>query len=503
MKGHLRVSDLKFEYPSYTDEESRPVLNGLNLEVRPGEIAVIIGGAESGKSSLALILSALVPGHTGGKLSGSAVLDETDLLSSPAAEIIEKCGVIFQDPEKQTVTTDCFSEAAFALESLGNPEAEISRKVSGAFELLHISRLLEAGTAETSGGEKKKLAIAGLICVNPDLWILDETVEELDSPSRIELLEYLRENGRSVIIFTSKYYDVFEGADVFYHLRDGKLSDLERLPFSGGFIRSLEDDGLIPDFSGRGLREQGTAGESLISVRDLYFSYSGEGDEGRRDFGLEVDDFSLHDGEVVSLVGRNGCGKSTFGRILCGLLEPGRGTVTAGDAGQEQGTAYLNSFCAYMFQNPDYQIFLPSVQQELSWGLSEAGRTSAEISEKTEMVSRLFDLPAGSTPPAMMSFSARKRLQAAVYYLLERPVFILDEADTGLSYRDFMKLIELLRGISRGIIIITHNLDLAAEVSDRVLGMSGGRITDDLREFSSDKLKSWLAASAERGGPGL
>ena len=174
-----------------------------------------------------------------------------------------------------------------------------------------------------------------------------------------------------------------------------------------------------------------------------------------------------------------------------------RGVISSEEG--RAGPAYLNSYCAYMFQNPDYQIFLPTVHEELSWGLSEAGLSKKEIAPLIEDAAGKFRLPDLSTPPAMMSYSARKRLQAAVYYLLRRPVFILDEADTGLSFRDFATLAGELREISRGMIIITHNLDLASAVSDRVLGMSSGRITEDLRDFSPEGLKSWLAASGGRG----
>ncbi|MBI9108151.1 MAG: ABC transporter ATP-binding protein [Spirochaetales bacterium] len=521
MKGQLTVSDLKFEYPEYAEFEADQVLRGLSFCCRSGEITVIIGGAESGKSTLALILAALVPSHTGGQLSGRVVLDGLDILGSPAAEIIENCGIIFQDPEKQTVTTDCFSEAAFALESLGLAEEEIISRVEGSFETLGIGHLLESGTVETSGGEKKKLAIAGQLCVNPDLWIMDETFEELDSPSRVKLLDSLKDNRRSVLIFTSKYYDIFEKADAFYHLRDGRLSEREELPFSPGFTLGLREDGLIPDFVTTSRRPAASDSlPDLISVRDLAFSYS-TGREGIAGdhwaFDLNIDEFSLTDGEIVSIVGRNGCGKSTFGKLLCGLLIQDRGEIRAAgfgvpaaeepaamtaQSGPPASTDFLNSFCAYMFQNPDYQIFLPTVYQELSWGLVEAGIPHSEIKERVELAIENFNLPGASTPPAMMSYSARKRLQVAVYYLLKRPVFILDEADTGLSYHDFKGLIEQLRSISRGIIIITHNLELAAEVSDRVLGMSGGRITEDLREFSTDSLKTWLSASAGSGRTG-
>ena len=178
----------------------------------------------------------------------------------------------------------------------------------GSSKLLDIPHLSGCGTGETSGGEKKKLALAGLFAVNPDLWILDETIEELDSPSRIKLMRHLKENGKTVIILTSKYYDIFEEADCFCHLHDGRLSEKMSLPFNDDFIEALKRDGLIPDFSAEQRSRAG--GGEILSASELVFSYGGDAG-----FELSIDGFSLNEGETVSLVGRNGCGKSTLGKL--------------------------------------------------------------------------------------------------------------------------------------------------------------------------------------------
>ncbi|HAK45077.1 MAG TPA: hypothetical protein DCO79_04045 [Spirochaeta sp.] len=505
-KGCLEIKDLSFSYPSWSGFEAKEIFSGLTLEVSPGEIGVVFGRPESGKSTLALIIAALIPLHTGGEISGRVMLDDKNTLKTEPADFIENCGIVFQDPEKQTVTTECFTEAAFALESLGIKEQEIINRVESAFDKLGVRHLLNSPVAETSGGEKKKLALAGLISVKPDLWILDETIEELDNPSRIALLKLLRESGKTILIFSSKYFKAFSDADAFFLLKDGEISDRESYPFKQEFRKKLITEGVIPDFNDY-KRDENTVHDSerglLLKAENLRYSYEGGS------FELSVDSFRLAEQETVSIVGRNGCGKSTLARMLCGLAEPRTGRIFAADGAagisidEPVDSVLLNSFCAYMFQNPDYQIFLPTVFDELSWGLKEAGYSSKVIKARVEAAIADFRLPNASTPPAMMSFSARKRLQAAVYYLLKRPVFILDEADTGLSFPDFIDLTVKLKQNCRGLIIITHNLELASVASDRVLGMSGGRLYEDILDYSPEKLNEWLTDSAERDEEGL
>ncbi len=496
MRKILDVTQIFFKYPDYPGLKGRDVLEDVSFEIKPGEICVIAGGPESGKSTLAGISAGLIPLHTGGRLSGQVFLGDTNVLNTPPAKLVGERGIVFQDPEKQIITTVCGAETAFPLESLGVEKRLMQTAVTKALESAGLAGYEQVSTSALSGGEKKKLGLAGLFAVSPGLWILDETIEELDKPTRHLIMKSLRDSGAAVILFTSKFLETFdEYADSLYILKDRRISVKHRLPASSELKKLLQDNDLLykTDIQERILSDKDPAdsAESLsrpvIETSDISYQYP------NADFAVSEIDLHLSEGEVLALAGRNGCGKSTLARVLCGLLEPGQGAIKI-DA-QPADSGLLNRCVAYMFQNPDYQIFLPTVEQELSWGLREAGFSSAIIHEKVNEAAALFKLPAMDTPPAMMSFSARKRLQAAVYYLLKRRVFILDEADTGLSFREFTSLLELLKKECSGIILITHNIEVIPDTCNRVICMDKGRISCEFVKPELSVISEWFSES--------
>jgi energy-coupling factor transporter ATP-binding protein EcfA2 len=212
-------------------------------------------------------------------------------------------------------------------------------------------------------------------------------------------------------------------------------------------------------------------------VNRLRFTYPGGSP-----FELFIDSMTIRRGEVLGLAGPNGCGKSTLGLLLCGLYEPAEGTIALSlNSGEQPLKAEERTRrIAYMFQNPDYQIFLPTVRDELAFGLEEAGMEKGEIDQRTAEAITLFGLPPGSAPPTLLSYGARKRLQAATYYLLERDLYILDEADAGLTYADMISIIGNLQKRGSAVMLITHDALLAADICHRVVLMEGGRITETL-----------------------
>ncbi len=217
-------------------------------------------------------------------------------------------------------------------------------------------------------------------------------------------------------------------------------------------------------------------------------------------FSLSVPAFQLESGSIMSLCGPNGSGKSTFSRLLCGLDEADAGTFLLDDGPATQ--TMLNRSVGYLFQNPDYQIFLPTVREELAWSLKRAKLSQQEISGRVEECADLFRLDVRATPTTM-SFGLRKSLQAAVYYLLDRPFYILDELDSALTYATAFELIGLLRRNGAGILMITHDQQFADALAERSCHIVDGTLLqdEDVSPVSSEpnrRTGSFLGSS--RGG---
>ena len=198
---------------------------------------------------------------------------------------------------------------------------------------------------------------------------------------------------------------------------------------------------------------------------------------------MAVESLELRAGELCALLGDNGSGKTTLGKILCGLLTPSAGSISmlAGGGFRPASSRELNARVGYLFQNPDHQIYLPTVRDELALGLRRQGLDRADIDRKIEEAVELFLLPDPSSPPALMSYGGRRRLQAAIAYLLPREILVLDEIDSGLSCREVERLLDALVPRAPGLVFITHDMSLAASLADRVLVMEAGKLTSDFR----------------------
>jgi len=477
METALNIENLKYKYPDYPGLSFPVLFDNLNLTLKKGELRVVLGKPESGKTTLSRIITGLIPRFSGGTCSGTVEISGQSINGLKPYDLIGKAGIVFQNPDEQIITTRCDSEVAFTMESLGWPAEKMEDRIDRAFRLSGIEHLKTRDPATLSGGEKKKLLLASLFAVDPPLWILDETLEELDPASLKQLLEAIIVPDRTILIFATKIPPSLENYNAGYSLiYNGRI--INREENSSYFEKCLEEEGIIypkgkrPVFSGAGEKKL------LLKAENISYAYSGQ-----EDFRISIPAFELYRGETVSLVGRNGSGKSTLGKILCGLLkcesgsiciDDGRGNLTGADP------ARRNREAGFIFQNPDYQIFLPTVGEELSYGLDIEENTISRIID-------LFRLPGKDIPPAIMSYGARKRLQGAVYYLFGKSLYIIDEADSGLSLDDFSRLVSLLKEKGAAVMIITHNMDLSRLYSNRIFIMNKGEIvkTADKDDFNS------------------
>ena len=253
-------------------------------------------------------------------------------------------------------------------------------------------------------------------------------------------------------------------------------------PGSPAIRGAMEAAGILPP-SGRLPAPAGIVPAPYVRSRGLSFAVPGAGA-----FSLDIGELELEKGSVTAIVGPNGSGKSTLARLLCGLLEPDRGTLEV-DRGRGFAPAAaddLNRLVGYLFQDPDHQIFLPTVHDELALSLRASGTRGIDAERRISEAIERFGLPPAATPPALMSFGSRKLLQAAASWLLGRELLILDETDSGLSYRSFFGLLETLRAGGAGIVLVTHDAALARAAADRVLAMDAGRVVADTRSGTFD-----------------
>lgn len=489
----LETEALSFRFPGVDGAAGVTVLDGFSFTVARGGVTVLFGRADAGKTTLARIAAGLVPRFTGGSMGGVLRVDGRDTRRVPPYELMQSLGLVAQDSEEQILTTRCDAEVAFALESLGVPRQEMRRRVESALEKTGLSGFAARNPATLSGGEKKRLLVACLAAIQPGLWILDEALGELDFEWKGRVLDLVAETGATALLMESRWSSLAaERGNAFFLMEAGRVRARAADQADPAFVTRAVDAGIR---QGAGRSRQRVPGEltrsggqgarpGFLGVEGLEFRFPGS-----TGFCLNVDSLDLRLGEICALVGKNGSGKSTLGKILCGLLLPQKGAIGFGRDGGFQTAAKgeLGARVGYLFQNPDHQIYLPTVREELSLGLRRLRADRGEVERRVDEAAAVFGLPDLDAPPALLSYGARRRLQAATYYLLSRDLLVLDEIDSGLSYREVESLIDALASRVPGIVLITHDMALARAACDRVLVMEEGRITVDA---ASDALDS-------------
>ena len=465
----LDVRNLFFTYKSWKEEKNSPVLSGVTLRLGYKSKTLLLAPFDTGKSTLARIISGLCPKYLPGELEGSIHVCSKDLSHTEPWELLLDCGYVSQNPQEQFVALSVEDEIAFPLEALGLRREEIAKRVDAALTNWGLLPLRTSSQQELSGGERKRVLLAVQQALSPTLWVLDESFDDLDISWREYLTSLIRGGEQTTLVLASRYLEQFEDLfDQYALLEDGKVRFGERDEILHSFSVLCGDE-LPNPLKDQKLPSKAVhtlACSGLVTVRARVSTLEA------KPFTLSVPSFQIRSGDLVTLVGPNGSGKSTFSRLLCGLDEPKTGTFSLD--GKVLGQKEQNRSVGYLFQNPDLQIFLPTVREELSWSLMR--RKDLSLDQVTAMVSEcasLFGLDLEETP-STMSYPLRKALQAAVYYLLDRPFYILDELDNALTYGVALSIIALLRRNGAGILLITHDRKFASLVSETTYAIKAG-----------------------------
>ncbi|MCK9546933.1 MAG: ATP-binding cassette domain-containing protein [Sphaerochaeta sp.] len=473
MAHALTINNLRFSYLSYQERSNEPLFCDLSLSIEEGERVLLLAPFDMGKTTLAKIIGGVCPKYFPGTMTGSITLFGTDLSTVEPWQLLTEVGYVSQNPAEQFIATTVEEEIAFPLESLGLSRAEMRERIATVLEAWGLAHLGDANESELSGGERKRVLLAIQQALSPRLWLLDEPFDDLDPVWRVRLKETILAGGKTTLVLASRYLADF--ADLFDRVLLLDERRIVALPLRESLSRfsTLCGDDKPSPLLDQTIEDQR---RTTLSAGALAVERKRRSTTSTPPFEMTVDSFALESGELVTLTGANGSGKSSFSRLLCGLDEPKRGVIAID--GKRQSTKELNRSVGYLFQNPDLQIFLPTVEEELSWSLRRRRElSSSEIAERVGFAADLFALDLGDTPTTM-SYPKRKALQAAVYYLLDRPFYILDELDSALTYHSALSIMASLRQRGSGILLITHDRLFAAKVEGRAYTIEAGRLIE-------------------------
>ena len=490
----LAVDGLTFRYRS----AAAPSISDLNFVAAAGDLLLIAGGSGSGKSTLLRCLNGLIPRSYGGDLSGRIAIDGQAPAGMGLAQLAQLVGTILQDPDRQIVTSYVERQVAFGPENLGWPRERIRAAVAATLERLRITHLRNRETGGLSGGERQKVALAGLLSMNPHILLLDEPLASLDPASAREALALFREladDGRAVLLVEHRVEDALVARpERTLFMRDGRQAFLGssqdflaladprevKLPADVALTRLGTGDW------GLGTREQDrpsslvtrpTPGDPLLELVDIRFGY-GDGPEILRGISL-----TLREGEVVAIMGPNGAGKSTLLRHGIGLLRPKSGQVrVAGQDARGSTVAQLARTVGYVFQSPSHMLFAPTVRAELTFGPRNLGLDAATADAAVPAALAQVGL-AGfeDRAPLSLSFGQQKRLGVAAVLSMRPRVLVLDEPTAGQDHGSTQALMHMIGGLEglAATVLITHDVDLAVSYATRVVLIRDGRIEAD------------------------
>jgi cobalt transport protein ATP-binding subunit len=508
-------------------EGDRPALRAVSFVQNAGEMIGVMGASGAGKSTLAKCLNRIVPEFEDGDFHGAIRIAGESLEHLRVCEVAPKVGMVFQDFESQLFSTNVAHEVAFAMEQVGLDRAEMDRRILPALEAVGLRGFEHRDPMSLSGGEKQRLAIASVLALRPSVIVLDEPTTDLDPEGRAEvfaLIKKLREQGASLIVIEHESEEL-RAADRIVVLREGEIAT-DGPPYEV-FARTglLTECGVRPPGLGHALELLGidaqaksvdqayeviahaypsvaattvrpsviedpktagnaTVGPSLIGIENLSYSYGG----GPRV--LDSIDLKVEAGEFLAIVGQNGSGKTTLAKHIVGLLVPATGRITIdGKDRSRMRPAETAREVAYVFQNPDHQIFAATVDDEVAFGPRNFGLPEDEIRRRCDEALEAVGLQnERQSDPFLLSKGERQRLAVASVLVLRPRMLILDEPTTGLDHREQFRMMALVRDLNRSgiaIVIITHTPWLVAEYSRRVVLMRrGAKIFDgSVREF--------------------
>lgn len=514
----ISFRNFSFQYRA----QKKPTLTGINLDIYPGEKVLIAGPSGSGKSTLAGCINGLNPFSNPGESTGTLTVDGVDAMHSSIFELSAHVGTVLQDPDGQFIGLTVGEDIAFALENSCTPQDKMHEITKHAAELVGIEHHLDYAPHELSGGQKQRVSLAGVMVDEVKILLFDEPLANLDPAAgkqAIELIDEIqKKTDTTVLIIEHRLEDVlWRNVDRIVLVNDGTiLADftpdellstnllrdngireplyITAMRYAGIDItkekKPAHADSVVLDesdqkklrnwFSAQPFSPKEPEGAPLLEVKNLSFGYN-KGQQTLKNVSL-----SVKKGEMVSIVGRNGAGKSTFSKLVCGFEDPNQGEIFF--EGQDLLKENIRSRAkkiGYVMQNPNQMISKTMIYDEVALGLQKSGKSEEEIRAKVEETLKICGLyPFRNWPISALSFGQKKRVTIASVLVQDPKLIILDEPTAGQDFKHYTEIMEFLRGLNEQgvtVIMITHDMHLMLEYTPRALVFSDGQLIDDCR----------------------
>ncbi|MBS5093299.1 DUF3744 domain-containing protein [Streptococcus salivarius] len=509
MDKYISFNHFTFQY----DAQAEATLKDISFDIAKGEKVLILGPSGSGKSTLAQCLNGIIPNIHKGQAQGQVRIDGQDIFKQSIYDKSQLVSTVLQDPDGQFIGLTVAEDLAFALENDCADQSEMKDKVALWAERLDLTSLLNHRPQDLSGGQKQRVSLAGVLIDESPILLFDEPLANLDPKSGQETIDLIdkihKEVGATTIIIEHRLEDVlYRPVDRILLVNDGELlfngspdellsstlllengireplyvTVLRQLGFDTRSAQNLSQldaldlsDLALPDRVLKDKRD--SSSDSILKVEGLSVSY------GDNPTIIEDLSFSLKKGERLAIVGKNGAGKSTLAKALCGFV-PSQGKLTyEGQDISQDSIAERSERIGFVLQNPNQMISQTMIFDEVALGLRLRGIEEAEVEERVHEVLKTCGLYSfRKWPISALSFGQKKRVTIASILVLKPEIIILDEPTAGQDYKtytDIMNFLDSLQKQGHTIVMITHDMQLMLEYSDRCLVVVEGEIIAD------------------------
>ena len=512
----ISFQDFGFQYTA----QAEPTLHHIDLAIRKGEKVLIAGPSGCGKSTLAHCINGLIPNSYPGKATGSLVIGGKDAFKQGLFDLSQIVGTVLQDSDGQFIGLTVAEDIAFALENDCIPTKEMHDTVRRIAELVDVEQVLGHAPHEISGGQKQRVGLGGVMVGDVDVLLFDEPLANLDPATGKQAIvlidEIQKRTGCAVIIIEHRVEDVlYRSVDRIVLMEDGRIrydgdpdsllcTDL--LPETGIreplYVTALKYAGVtltpemrpayLPElklsedqkeqvrswFARQPIPKEAPQRPVLLRAKDLDFTYEG-GHHALR--GITAD---IHAGEMLSIVGTNGAGKSTFSKVICGFENAQSGTLELrGKDLTELSIKERADHIGYVMQNPNQMISKTQIFDEVALGLRNRGIPEEEIRPRVEETLKICGLyPFRNWPISALSYGQKKRVTIAAILVLKPDILLLDEPTAGQDLRHYTEIMDFLRELNEQgitVVLITHDMHLMLEYTPRAIVFHDGKVIAD------------------------